>query len=197
MEEEYISYIRVEQLDGTFKEIPISAFKDENGKSITDYLANIRREGGNLVLVNGDGTPVNLDVSYKPPTENTPSVPGFVPAAQYGDRNKFLKGDGTWGGFQSGGAISIDDDGDMVLEPHDAETAAKFGGGTTSRYGHVRVSNNYSTNEQDASAALSQLGANNLFEEVNTDMNKKANGEGITLSVVNGLLSITYETEDD
>ena len=72
-------------------------------------------------------------------TANTDGAHGLVPQPLAGDETKFLRGDGTWG--------------DTVPTNH-AAGAKTYGGGTSSNYGHVKLSDNYTSSDGAASDSV-------------------------------------------
>lgn len=120
MPEETVKKAGIKQPDGTYdlRDIAVDfsnvegleseatsfkAKKDNNGKDITDYIANITKNNENrVVVVDGNGNEKIINLNMTGATEENNGNAGFVPAPTINDRNKFLKGDGTWEDVTSG-----------------------------------------------------------------------------------------------
>lgn len=103
----------VKRLDGTYelKEFAVDcenvlgleerattarAKKDENGKNIASYIAEVERDNKGIVVHDGNGESKNIDLSMEGATEDKGGAAGFVPESKAGDQDKFLKANGTW-----------------------------------------------------------------------------------------------------
>lgn len=120
MPEETVKKAGIKQPDGTYdlRDIAVDfsnvegleseatsfkAKKDNNGKDITDYIANITKNNENkVVIVDGNNNEKIINLNMTGATEESNGNAGFVPAPTINDRNKFLKGDGTWEDVTSG-----------------------------------------------------------------------------------------------
>jgi hypothetical protein len=72
------------------------AKKDENGKNIASYIAEVERDSKGIVVQDGNGESKNIDLSMKGATADKGGAAGFVPESKAGDQDKFLKANGTW-----------------------------------------------------------------------------------------------------
>lgn len=103
----------VKRLDGTYelKEFAVDcenvlgleerataakAKKDENGKNIASYIAEVERDSKGIVVQDGNGESKNIDLSMEGATADKGGAAGLVPESKAGDQDKFLKANGTW-----------------------------------------------------------------------------------------------------
>lgn len=106
-----------------------SAITDVNGEPLVDYIKGLSINNNIITAIKGNGSNVNIPIDInimRGSTDTENGKHGMVPPPTIADKNKYLKGDGTWatpstmqsiatsttpGAIRAGGDISIDSDG--------------------------------------------------------------------------------------
>lgn len=110
-----------------------SAITDTNGEPLVDYIKGISIDNNIITATRGNGSNINIPIDInimRGSTDTENGKHGMVPSPTILDKNKYLKGDGTWGtpstiqniatnttpgAVRSGGDISIDSNGVMSV----------------------------------------------------------------------------------
>ena len=80
------------------------ATQDNNGKALTEYVADVTSEDSKIKVTKGDGSSTEITLpegtvysNFTGASAEAGGNAGLVPAPAMGDQDKFLKADGTWG----------------------------------------------------------------------------------------------------
>ena len=175
---------------GTVGLVPQPAAGDEN---------KFLRGDGTWDNYKGDGSDIDIDSNNQISLINTPVTPDiYGPSADVTGSNgativipKFevdangrlvSAGEQTYTSvdtqYSAGSGISIATGNKITLGSHAVSAVGTYGGGTTSLYGHVKLSDTYKTQESGATAAnsvgASQNAVYNVYNQLKTSVNQIA-----------------------
>ena len=131
-------------------------------------MALYKNENGTAVLYSG--TPGVMNGA----TANEAGTSGLVPAPTTADRDKFLKGDGTWGTVSASGSTSVTTD----ATPTQNSTNPVQSGGVYTALHATKPINEGGTGATSASAARTNLGLGTAAT-ANTTTSITSNGTGL------------------
>lgn len=194
-----VNKIGVKQSDGTYEMKDISvdytnveglftdatvfqAVNDKNRKDITTYVAGVSKNDEDIVIINGAGNSSSVDLSMVGATSSATGEAGFVPAPKIADKDKYLKGDGTWGEVHSGevysGSSNINIDSNNVIDLTNTAVVPGTYGPSADVIGSNGTTISVPKLTVDAKGRVTSVG-NHTYTSVNTTYNA---GNGLNLT---------------